>query len=124
MISILAIRNLLPRKLDPSETFNEPGPEDHVLGKVNIAWVQRCRDTEPCDTQESLKQYVWAHIFCVFGIVVFPNKSTTSLNSKFLPLLRDFNRISEYSWGHPVWHTYTDCCVVHHDTTARKWMAH
>ncbi|KAL4315296.1 hypothetical protein AHAS_Ahas15G0170900 [Arachis hypogaea] len=43
----------------------KPGPQDHVLGKVNIAWVQRCRDTEPCDTQESLERYVWVHIFCV-----------------------------------------------------------
>ncbi|KAL4305923.1 hypothetical protein AHAS_Ahas16G0126800 [Arachis hypogaea] len=34
----------------------EPGPDDHVLGKVNIAWVRRCRDTEPCDTQESLER--------------------------------------------------------------------
>ncbi|XP_020963936.1 serine/threonine-protein phosphatase 7 long form homolog [Arachis ipaensis] len=24
----------------------ESDPEDHVLGKVNIAWVRRCRDTE------------------------------------------------------------------------------
>ncbi|XP_072087859.1 serine/threonine-protein phosphatase 7 long form homolog [Arachis hypogaea] len=75
----------------------EPSPQDHVLGKVNIAWVRRCRDTEPCDTQESLERYVRAHIFCVLGTVVFPDKSTTSLNSKFLPLLRDFHRISAYS---------------------------
>ncbi|QHO42986.1 uncharacterized protein DS421_5g158930 [Arachis hypogaea] len=77
----------------------QPGPDDHVLGKVNLAWVRRCRDIEPCDTQESIEQYVRAHIFCVLGTVVFPDKSTTSLNSKFLPLLRDFHRISEYSWG-------------------------
>ncbi|RYR16009.1 hypothetical protein Ahy_B04g072996 [Arachis hypogaea] len=92
-------------------------PQDHVLGKVNLAWIRRCRDTEPCDTQESIERYVRAHIFCMFGTVVFPDKSTTSLNSKFLPLLRDFHRIPHYSWGQPVWHTYTDRCVVHHDTT-------
>ncbi|XP_025647900.1 serine/threonine-protein phosphatase 7 long form homolog [Arachis hypogaea] len=75
----------------------EPGPQDHVLGKVNLAWIRRCRDTEPCDTQESIERYVRAHIFCMFGTVVFPDKSTTSLNSKFLPLLRDFHRIPHYS---------------------------
>ncbi|RYR10607.1 hypothetical protein Ahy_B05g079054 [Arachis hypogaea] len=79
-----AIRNLLPRKLDPPDTLNEPGPDDHVLEKVNIAWVRRCRDTKPCDTQESLERYVRAHIFCMLGTVVFPDKSTVSLNSKFL----------------------------------------
>ncbi|KAL4343879.1 hypothetical protein AHAS_Ahas11G0122500 [Arachis hypogaea] len=35
----------------------KPGPQDHVLGKVNIAWVWRCRDTEPYDTQESVERY-------------------------------------------------------------------
>ncbi|RYR01698.1 hypothetical protein Ahy_B06g080560 [Arachis hypogaea] len=77
----------------------EPGPQDHVLGKLNIAWVRRCRDSELCDTQESVERYIRAHIFCVLGTIVFTDKSTTSLNSKFLPLLRDFHLISSYSWG-------------------------
>ncbi|RYR34885.1 hypothetical protein Ahy_A10g049942 [Arachis hypogaea] len=77
----------------------EPGPYDHILGKVNLAWFRRCRDTKPCDTQESIERYVQVHIFCMLGTVVFPNKPTTSLNSKFLPLLCDFHRISLYSWG-------------------------
>ncbi|QHN87002.1 uncharacterized protein DS421_16g551200 [Arachis hypogaea] len=34
----------------------EPGPDDHVFGKLHIAWVRRCRDSEPCDTQESLER--------------------------------------------------------------------
>ncbi|RYQ87410.1 hypothetical protein Ahy_B09g094924 isoform B [Arachis hypogaea] len=59
--------------------------------------ADRSRDTKPCDTQESVERYVRAHIFCVLGTVVFPDKSATSLNSKFLPLFRDFNRISAYS---------------------------
>ncbi|RYR54110.1 hypothetical protein Ahy_A06g029371 [Arachis hypogaea] len=77
----------------------QPGSDDHVLGKVNLHWVRWCRDSEPCDTQESIDRYVRDHIFCVRGTVVFPDKSTTSLNSKFLPLLRDFHQISRYSWG-------------------------
>ncbi|RYR41387.1 hypothetical protein Ahy_A08g037781 [Arachis hypogaea] len=31
----------------------ELGPQDHVLGKVNLAWVRWCRDTKPCD--------MWSH---------------------------------------------------------------
>ncbi|RYR68047.1 hypothetical protein Ahy_A03g014510 [Arachis hypogaea] len=76
-----------------------PGSDEHILGKVNLAWVRWCRDSKPCDTQESIEQYVRAHIFYVLGTVVFPDKSTTFLNSKFLPLLRDFYRIPQYSWG-------------------------
>ncbi|XP_072076810.1 serine/threonine-protein phosphatase 7 long form homolog [Arachis hypogaea] len=34
----------------------ESGPQDHVLGKVNIASVRRCRDIKPCDTQESVER--------------------------------------------------------------------
>ncbi|RYR59714.1 hypothetical protein Ahy_A05g025656 isoform B [Arachis hypogaea] len=89
----------------------EPGPQDHVLGKVNIAWIRRCRDTEPCDPQESVERYVWAHIFCVLGTIMFPDKSTTSLNSKFLPLLQDFHRISANSWGAAsLAHLYRSLC--------------
>ncbi|RYQ99293.1 hypothetical protein Ahy_B07g087206 [Arachis hypogaea] len=49
---------------------------------VNLACVRRCIDTEPCDTQESVERYIRAHILCVLGTVVLPDKSTTSLNSK------------------------------------------
>ncbi|KAL4327926.1 hypothetical protein AHAS_Ahas13G0148900 [Arachis hypogaea] len=69
----------------------EPGPHDHVLGKVNLVWVRRCRDTKPVTRRSPLR-----------GMVVFLDKYTTSLKSKFFPLLRDFHRISLYSWGQPV----------------------
>ncbi|XP_025673508.2 serine/threonine-protein phosphatase 7 long form homolog [Arachis hypogaea] len=91
----------------------EPGPQDHALGKFNIAWVRRCRDTEPCDTQESVEWYVRAHIFCVLRTVVFPDKSTTSFNSKFLPLLWNFHRISAYSWeAASLPHLYRSLCCA------------
>ncbi|RYR33875.1 hypothetical protein Ahy_A10g048540 [Arachis hypogaea] len=64
----------------------EPSPQDHVLGKVNLAWVRQCKDTEPCDMQESIERYVRDHIFYMLRTVVFSNKSTTSLNSMFLRL--------------------------------------
>ncbi|RYQ98527.1 hypothetical protein Ahy_B07g086260 [Arachis hypogaea] len=60
----------------------EPGPQDHVLGKM-------------------------------FETVVIPNKSTTSLNSKFLPLLRDFHWILIYSWGAAsLAHLYRSLCCA------------
>ncbi|RYR10729.1 hypothetical protein Ahy_B05g079204 [Arachis hypogaea] len=74
-----------------------PSPDDHVLEKVNFAWVRRCRGIELLDTQESIERYIWAHIFCLLT-VVFPDKPTNTVNSKFLPLLRDFHRIQLYNW--------------------------
>ncbi|RYR48853.1 hypothetical protein Ahy_A07g034930 [Arachis hypogaea] len=55
----------------------------------------------------------------MLGMVVFPDKSITSLNSKFLPPLRDFHRISLYSWGaaslvhlyRSLWATHTTFCL-------------
>ncbi|KAL4394493.1 hypothetical protein AHAS_Ahas02G0157500 [Arachis hypogaea] len=61
--------------------------------------------------QESIERYVRSHIFCMLGTVVFSNKSTTSLNSKFLPLLRKFYWISIYSWGTAsLAHLYRSLC--------------
>ncbi|RYR39967.1 hypothetical protein Ahy_A09g045611 isoform A [Arachis hypogaea] len=95
------IRNLLPRKLDPPDTFNE----------VAAAALALTGGTERCDTQQSIERYVRTHIFCVLGTIVFSDKSTTSLNSKFLPLLRDFDRISSYSWGEAcLAHLYRSLC--------------
>ncbi|RYR53448.1 hypothetical protein Ahy_A06g028571 [Arachis hypogaea] len=102
----------------------EPSPQNHVLGKANLVWVRRCRDTEPCDTQESIERYVRAHIFCVLGTVVFLDKSTTSLNLKILLCFAIFTGFQLTVGGQPVWHTYTDRCVVHHDTTVKRWMGH
>ncbi|RYR33890.1 hypothetical protein Ahy_A10g048559 [Arachis hypogaea] len=76
----------------------QPGPGDHILGKVTLVWVRRCRETKLYDTMESIQRYVWAHIFCMLGTVVFLDKSTTFLNSKFLPVVQDFHWIPLYSW--------------------------
>ncbi|QHO13445.1 uncharacterized protein DS421_15g515600 [Arachis hypogaea] len=47
----------------------QPGPDNHVLGKVNLAWVRRCRDIEPCDTQESIERFASTSRFSPdFGI--------------------------------------------------------
>ncbi|RYR69895.1 hypothetical protein Ahy_A03g016432 [Arachis hypogaea] len=86
-----------------------------LVGSLVCKITCRGRDTEPCDTQESIERYVRTHIFCMLGTVVFPDKSTTSLNSKFLPLLRNFHRISAYSWEQSVWRTYTDRCAFTYD---------
>ncbi|RYR19089.1 hypothetical protein Ahy_B03g063771 [Arachis hypogaea] len=46
-----------------------PSLDDHVLRKINIAWVWRCKDTESLDTPEFIKWYVRTHIFCVLETI-------------------------------------------------------
>ncbi|KAL4359077.1 hypothetical protein AHAS_Ahas08G0041300 [Arachis hypogaea] len=77
----------------------QSGPHDHTLGK-----------------------YIRTHIFYLLETVVFSNKSTNSINPKFLPFTRDFHCIFNYSWGQLVWHIYISRCAVHHHTTVKRWI--
>ncbi|KAL4307317.1 hypothetical protein AHAS_Ahas16G0266200 [Arachis hypogaea] len=48
---------------------------------------------------QSIRIYVRCQIFCVLGSTLFTDKSTAYAHAKYLPLLRDFDRIHTYSWG-------------------------
>ncbi|XP_025703580.1 serine/threonine-protein phosphatase 7 long form homolog [Arachis hypogaea] len=66
---------------------------------IKLGWVRSIRDEEPLDTEESIMRYVRCQIFCLLGSTVFTDKSTAYAHAKYLPLLRDFERIHTYSWG-------------------------
>ncbi|RYR17298.1 hypothetical protein Ahy_B03g062062 [Arachis hypogaea] len=57
------------------------------------------KDAEPLDTEESIRRYIRCQIFCLLGSTLFTDKSTAYAHAKYLPLLRDFERIHTYSWG-------------------------
>ncbi|RYR43396.1 hypothetical protein Ahy_A08g039809 [Arachis hypogaea] len=79
------------------------------------SWVRRIRDAESLDTEESIRRYVKCQIFYLLGSTLFTDKSTAYAHAKYLPLLRDFERIHTYSWGLDVSHIFTEHYVVHHD---------
>ncbi|XLU60401.1 hypothetical protein S245_019610, partial [Arachis hypogaea] len=54
---------------------------------------------EPLDTEETIRRYVRCQIFCLLGSTLFTDKSTAYAHAKYLPLLRNFERIHTYSWG-------------------------
>ncbi|QHN95962.1 uncharacterized protein DS421_18g614260 [Arachis hypogaea] len=66
---------------------------------IKLGWVRSIRDEEPLDTEESIMRYVRCQIFCLLGSTLFTDKSTAYAHAKYLPLLRDFERIHTYSWG-------------------------
>ncbi|KAL4274790.1 hypothetical protein AHAS_Ahas20G0042400 [Arachis hypogaea] len=88
------------RKLDPPLTWNP------MLG-----WVRTIRDVESLDTEESIKRYVSCQIFCLLGSTLFTDKSTAYAHTKYLPLLRDFERIHTYSSRSAcLMHLYRELC--------------
>ncbi|XP_025630542.1 serine/threonine-protein phosphatase 7 long form homolog [Arachis hypogaea] len=66
---------------------------------INLSRVGHIRDTQPLDTWESVMRYVRCHIFCLLGTTLFVDKSTVYFHAKYLPLLQNFDQISNYSWG-------------------------
>ncbi|RYR41224.1 hypothetical protein Ahy_A08g037621 [Arachis hypogaea] len=58
-----------------------------------------------------MQRYVKCHIMLLFGTVLFGDKSGASVHWKFLPLLRDFGSIGQYSWGSAcLAHLYRSLC--------------
>ncbi|RYQ99745.1 hypothetical protein Ahy_B07g087742 [Arachis hypogaea] len=67
-----------------------PSKNDHI---------RQIRYAEALGTIESVQHYVRCHIFYLIGTTLFPDKSTSMVNCKYLPLLRNFLEIRSYSWG-------------------------
>ncbi|QHO31416.1 uncharacterized protein DS421_8g241420 [Arachis hypogaea] len=89
----------------------EPEVSSSSKSYIKLGWVRRVRDAEPLDTEDSVRRYVRCHIFCLLGSTLFTDKSTAYAHAKYLPLLRDFDRIHTYSWGSACFaHLYRALC--------------
>ncbi|RYR41207.1 hypothetical protein Ahy_A08g037601 [Arachis hypogaea] len=51
------------------------------------------------DQPNYVQRYVKCHIMLLFGTIMFGDKSEAGVHWKFLPLLRNFGGIREFSWG-------------------------
>ncbi|RYQ85517.1 hypothetical protein Ahy_B10g105085 isoform B [Arachis hypogaea] len=97
----------------------EPVVSSSSKSYIKLGWVRRIRDAEPLDTGESIKRYVRFQIFCLLGSTLFTYKSAAYAHAKYLPLLRDFERIHTYSWGSAyLAHLYMALCRA----SRRRWM--
>ncbi|RYQ84627.1 hypothetical protein Ahy_B10g104072 [Arachis hypogaea] len=89
----------------------EPVVNQSSKSYIKLGWVRRIRDAELLDTVESIRRYVRCQIFCLLGSILFADKSTAYAHAKYLPLLRDFERIHTYSWGSTcLAHLYRTLC--------------
>ncbi|QHO57636.1 serine/threonine-protein phosphatase 7 long form homolog [Arachis duranensis] len=66
---------------------------------INMTWIRNVKEGLILNDRVAMKKYVKCHILLLFGSILFADKSGSAVHWKFLPLLRDFSRIHEISWG-------------------------
>ncbi|RYQ92692.1 hypothetical protein Ahy_B09g098907 [Arachis hypogaea] len=62
-------------------------------------WLQDLKERLQLIDENSVQRYVKCHIMLLLGTILIGDKSGASVHWKYLPLLRDFGSIGQYSWG-------------------------
>ncbi|XP_072066942.1 serine/threonine-protein phosphatase 7 long form homolog [Arachis hypogaea] len=90
---------IAPRKSDCRGSF------------IKLVWLRDLKEYLQCIDEDSIQRYVKCHIMLLFGMILFGDKSGAAVHWKFLPLLRDFGSIGQYSWGSAcLAHLYRSLC--------------
>ncbi|QHN79123.1 uncharacterized protein DS421_19g667400 [Arachis hypogaea] len=66
---------------------------------IKITWLRDLKENLELTDDISIQRYVRCHIMLLIGTILFGDKSGVGVHWKFLPLLRDFVSIGQYSWG-------------------------
>ncbi|XP_020971913.1 serine/threonine-protein phosphatase 7 long form homolog [Arachis ipaensis] len=66
---------------------------------IKLTWFRRLKEHIVLDNDIQVQRYVKCHIMLLFGTIMFGDKSAAGVHWKFLPLLRNFGGIREFSWG-------------------------
>ncbi|QHO54895.1 uncharacterized protein DS421_3g60790 [Arachis hypogaea] len=90
-----------------------PTAADHKGSGVKLAWLRTLKRRMQLDTALGRQMYVTIHILLLFGTNLFCDKSGMTIHWKFLPLLRNFAEIRDFSWGSTcLAHLYRTLCRV------------
>ncbi|KAL7189434.1 hypothetical protein ACSBR1_039139 [Camellia fascicularis] len=77
-----------------------PTQEDFIGSSLKLKWISNHFRELPHDaTDETIYHYAQAYIMWLIEGVLVPDKSQNIVKMMFLPLLKDFDRIHEFSWG-------------------------
>ncbi|XP_072071622.1 serine/threonine-protein phosphatase 7 long form homolog [Arachis hypogaea] len=77
---------------------------------IKLKWFRGLKDRIVLNDDVHIQMYVKCHIM-LFGTVLFADKSGTAVHWKFLPLLRNFGGIIQFSWGSAcLAHLYRSLC--------------
>ncbi|RYR79438.1 hypothetical protein Ahy_A01g004250 [Arachis hypogaea] len=66
---------------------------------IKLTWLRDLKENLQLTDEISIRRYVKCHIMLLIGTILFGDKSGAAVHWKFLPLLRDFHGIGQYSWG-------------------------
>nr|XP_025674418.1 serine/threonine-protein phosphatase 7 long form homolog [Arachis hypogaea] len=66
---------------------------------IKLTWLRDLKENLQLIDDISIQRYVRCHIMLLIGTILFGDKSGAGVHWKFLPLLRDFGSIGQYSWG-------------------------
>ncbi|RYR04131.1 hypothetical protein Ahy_B06g083712 [Arachis hypogaea] len=74
-------------------------------------WFRGLQDRIVLTDDIHIQRYVKCHIMLLFGIILFGDKSGAAVYWKFLPLLRNFTGIIQFSWSSAcLGHLYRSLC--------------
>ncbi|QHO30071.1 uncharacterized protein DS421_8g230210 [Arachis hypogaea] len=76
-----------------------PRREDCRSSCIKLTWLRNLKENLELNDEISIQRYVRCHIMLLIGTILFGDKSGAGVHWKFLPLLRDFVNIGQYSWG-------------------------
>ncbi|XP_072071620.1 serine/threonine-protein phosphatase 7 long form homolog [Arachis hypogaea] len=66
---------------------------------IKLTWLRNLKENLELNDEINIQRYVRCHIMLLIGTILFGDKSGAGVHWKFLPLLRDFVNIGQYSWG-------------------------
>ncbi|XP_025607853.1 serine/threonine-protein phosphatase 7 long form homolog [Arachis hypogaea] len=68
---------------------------------IKLTWLRDLKERLQLqlDNEESKQRYVKCHIMLLLGTILLGDKSGVFVHWKFLPLLREFGSIVQFSWG-------------------------
>ncbi|QHO10828.1 uncharacterized protein DS421_15g492950 [Arachis hypogaea] len=66
---------------------------------IKLTWLRDLKENLQLTDENSIQRYVKCHIMLLIGTILFGDKSVAGVHWKYLPLLRDFESIGQYSWG-------------------------
>ncbi|XP_057755075.1 serine/threonine-protein phosphatase 7 long form homolog [Arachis stenosperma] len=88
-----------------------PSKSDCRGSFIKLTWFRGVRDRIVLNDDVHMQMYVKCHIMLLFGKVLFADKSGAGVHWKFLPLLRNFGGIIQFSWGSAcLAHLYRSLC--------------